>query len=205
MRSTLSYSPRFWLSLALVIIWMIAMGFAFWWFQLRWYQPLEDLTGDALFDSTRLQASQTRPDAALEIVHFYDGNCPCTRFNTPHVQALSQQYRSDDVRLRVLVPSADQLDKVRQLFPHAEHAVATPQNAPPASPSALVISRELGAQYLGPWSPGAVCNARSGDYVAQVLDQLLTGKRHEQTFQLARGCLCPWPNRLSLAQAGVFQ
>ncbi|MBV0934500.1 DUF6436 domain-containing protein [Marinobacterium weihaiense] len=203
MRALRSYPPRFWFSLVLVVAWSLAMACAFWWFQLRWYQPLEHLTGDALFDSSRLQLSRSRPDQPLEIVHFYDGNCPCTRFNTPHVQSLAQQYETHDVQLRVLVPHPRQLDEVRQLFPGAVHEVATAANAPVASPSALVRSQALGTQYHGPWSPGAVCAARSGDYVAQVLDRLLAGKRQDQTFQVARGCLCPWPDSLSLAQAGV--
>lgn len=202
---TIGTSARFMFSLTLVITWAAAMSFAFWWFQFRWYQPPDPLTGDALFDASQIRLSRVPSWADLEVIHFYDNTCPCARFNTPHVQDLAKRYRAQNVRFRILVPDASQLDDAGQTFPFAEHAVAAPDSRPPASPSALVLSRESGPQYLGPWSPGAACNARSGDYVAQVLDQLLAGKQHNLTFQMARGCLCPWPNRYSLAQAGVFQ
>lgn len=187
----------------LVVTWALAMGFAFWWFQLRWYQPLEDLTGDALFSAEQLTLSQTTPDTPIEVIHFYDANCPCTRFNTPHVQELITRYQGEGLRFRVLVPESAQLSGARQKFPGIPVSVATQDNQPVASPAALVRTQQLGAQYLGPWSPGAVCSTRSGDYVAQVLDQLLGGEQRNQTFQIARGCLCPWAGQSSAAHDGV--
>ncbi len=191
------------LATLLVMIWACAMAAAFWWFQLRWYQPLESLTGDALFNAEQLDISRHEPDTPIEVIHFFDSNCPCTRFNTPHVQDLIEQYQKQSIRFRILVPDASQLTEARQLFPQVRIDVAARQDRPPASPAALVLSSQHGAEYMGPWSPGAVCNSRSGDYVAQVLDQLVEGKRRNQTFQLSSGCLCPWSNNSSAVHDGV--
>lgn len=195
-------SKRF-IATLLVLVWACAMAAAFWWFQLRWYQPLESLTGDALFNAEQLSVSQRTPDVPIEVIHFFDSRCPCTRFNTPHVQDLMAQYQEQSIRFRILVPDASQLKEAQSLFPQVPVEVASAQDRPPASPAALVLSERHGAEYMGPWSPGAVCNSRSGDYVSQVLDQIVEGKRRNQTFQLASGCLCPWTDNSSAVHDGV--
>ncbi|GAA0792182.1 hypothetical protein SAMN04487964_11248 [Marinobacterium sediminicola] len=191
------------LSVVLVCIWAACMAVAFWWFQLRWYQPLEAHTGDTLFDAGQLALTLQTPAAPIEVIHFFDNTCPCTRFNTPHVRQLMSRYATSEVHFRILVPDNSQQTDARAQFPGAEVRVASAANYPPASPAALIMTSQHGAQYLGPWSPGAVCSTKSGDYVAQVLDQLLTGEQRQQTFQVARGCLCRWSVNPSTASDGV--
>lgn len=180
------------LAFALVTVWLILVAWAFWWFQLRFYSSMDQYIQDEFFSADSLQLSHKPNSQAITIYHFFDSSCPCTRFNTEHVQEVMQKYRNKSIEFVVVVPNEYALDEAKETFPNASFQVSQARNNPPASPAALIYSKDK-AEYIGPWSPGAVCNSASEDYVSSVVNELLLDKTIDQTRYLARGCLCPWP------------
>ncbi|MGB0732355.1 MAG: DUF6436 domain-containing protein [Pontibacterium sp.] len=182
-------------ALIIFAMWILAVCVAFWWFQVRWISSLDDYTSDAWFDAETLQIpAVTQQIGKITLYHFYDETCPCTKFNTQHVIDVEAKYRSKNVELIVLVPSKEAIEDARETFPNAVDVLTTTsQFAPPASPAVLVTSAEAKPEYIGPWSPGAVCNGKDEDFVSAVVDELILGKKYEFIRNYAQGCLCPWP------------
>ena len=181
------------LAFCLVALWLVLVAWAFWWFQLRFYSSMDQYLKDELFSADSLQLAYQPHGSDITIYHFFDSSCPCSRFNTEHVQEVMLNYEHRAVKFVVVVPHESALTEAKSAFPNADFQVSPARSKPPASPAALIYSKDAQAEYIGPWSPGAVCNSRSDDYVTQVVDELLLNKTINQTQYLARGCLCPWP------------
>jgi hypothetical protein len=181
----------------LVATWLLGVVFAFWWFELRWYQQVTFEYHDAVFDSRTMMPDATmgasiKPDAVAKVIHYFDPECPCTRFNTEHVLELMERYQASGVKFEVRVPNTAGLEKALKIF-SAPVQIVEYAAAPVASPAALVLDSAGLVHYIGPYSPGAVCSTRSGDFVSIVLDDLLEGRPALQDVNLARGCFCSWP------------
>lgn len=186
------------ITIILVISWLLLMIWCFWWFYLRWQNSMDAFLRDELFSTTALVIKDKNTNVTTTLYHFYDQSCPCTKFNTEHVQNVIDKYDNQGVNFIVVVPNTESLFNAQVVFPRADHVVSRPDFKPPASPSALIISTNSTAEYIGPWSPTAVCSSHKEDYVSQVLDELLQGNHFNQSHNLARGCLCPWPERISI-------
>jgi hypothetical protein len=184
------------LSWGLVISWLLIMAFAFWWFELRWYQQVDFQYSDALFDSSQMldeQIAGNSDQSAAIVVHYYDPKCPCTRFNNEHVLELITTYQAKGVHFMVKVPDEAAKRSAQGVFGDVEVQVISASSAPSASPAALVVDAQGLPVYVGPYSPGAVCTSKSGDFVGLALDDMLSGKDFKQTVNLANGCFCQWP------------
>jgi hypothetical protein len=200
---------RLWLAVPLVIAWLAGMVAAFWWFEFR---PLRPFTRDqaVVFAGEPLRARlaslvATPADpralpAAATVVHFWDPDCACNRFNEAHVRELMAGYGRHGVRFVVLVRSrgdaAAALRRARRVFNDpavAEVRLVEPERVPlPSSPAAAVLDAGGGLAYFGPYSVGAVCGVKNGAFVETTLDGLFRGDRRAQLNMLAVGCFCPW-------------
>ncbi len=180
----------------LVFIWLLMIAFAFWWFELRWYRQVDFQYSDALFDSRTLLNDQSLlqgKDHRATVVHYFDPACPCTRFNTAHVQELMATYLPKGVAFVIKVPNEAARQLAHQTFKQVPIDVVAAKNAPVASPAALVLNPLGQPEYVGPYSPGAVCTSKTGDFVGLALDDVIQGKGFKQTINLANGCFCQWP------------
>ena len=188
-------------ALMILALWLAVVLCGFWWFQWRWYFLVDTQT--VWFKGQGWVEASQSPDFIADggngpvVVHFYDPACPCSKFNTEHVLALIEEYQGRGVQFEVRVPSADVQAQARQLF-GVPVAVAADAQRPAASPSALVLNQAQAAgrtvAYVGPYSAGAVCTGAEDDFVGLVLNRLLNQEKLGWESNLAKGCLCPWPN-----------
>ena len=201
---TLTQQQKLWLGTSLVLGWLVATVYAFWWFQ---YRHLQLFSGDpqtttVMFDSSSLRDQLARVvgitmanKGQATVVHYWDSNCPCNKFNEAHVKQLMQHYGKQGVRF-VVVASGD-MNKARQIFSDSAVAayvdVLPPQSQPPSSPAVAVMDAQGELAYFGPYSVGAVCSVQSGAFVEKALDKVLVGTNPKQVNTLAVGCYCPWP------------
>lgn len=186
---------RLLLAIALVGLWGISTVAAFWWFEFRNLQAFQPEQA-VLFDSGSLQdslAQQFGEAAGPVALHFWDPDCPCTRFNTPHVRDLMAAYAEKGMRFVVLTPTAALQTRAREEFgPQVEIRVAGPLD-PLSSPAAVLLDGQGQLAYFGPYSTGANCTTGNGDYVELVLNELDAGNNPRQINTLAVGCFCRWP------------
>ncbi|GAA5316617.1 MAG: DUF6436 domain-containing protein [Candidatus Pelagadaptatus aseana] len=166
------------LSTFIVIVWVIATVFAFWWFQFRYLGSYENhwvsYQGEHLVLDTKLNDLE-RP----LVVHFVDPECPCSRFARPHIADLESQFSS-------LIHFSDGMEHLSFVSDEVARTFEVP-----VSPSVAIWSASGDLAYLGPYSSGAVCGEGT-DFVASVLASLADGHNPQWLNHEAVGCFCPW-------------
>jgi len=209
-----------WLVGILVLAWICSVIFAFWWFQFKNVQAfdinaVENRTiffeGGRLGDRLEKLAKKTDPlakkSAVISVVHFWNPDCPCSRFNQPHVQQIISDYGRNNVRFTVVVGGAT--EKIRQ-----QHQVEARkifnfeavidirsdwpmESGPPSSPAVGVMNSSGELVYFGPYSLGARCSPEKGKFVEKVIEQLKNNNQSvkKQLNTLAVGCFCPWASQ----------
>lgn len=125
----------------LLILWLAATGFAFWWVeyrQLSQYQAVP-LTHDALVESLELAIDGVHlpAESTALLLHFSDPNCPCDSANRRHVEDLQARYPA------------------LKLIPVAPESPNWPLLA--SLPAAALFNSEGQLLYFGPYSSGPVC------------------------------------------------
>lgn len=198
---------------ALVGVWLAGSAFGFWWYSakdLRSFVATAQL-GAQRFDGAALSAEleaaiTTHRDNHAQVadpptvLHFWDPDCPCSRFNQSHVRQLAEHYRAAGVRFLVLDRrTAAPLDPQRleasfgpDVAAFAGRELVAGELAIPASPAAAVFDGTGRLAYFGPYSEGAACLAGNGDFVERTLDKLLAGERPREMNTTAFGCFCDW-------------
>ena len=138
-------------------------------------------------------------------LHFFNPDCPCSRFNMPQFRALVQQY-GDHVNFAIVVMSAktftaEQLQKKFNL----SHAIPVLQDSAIAAacgvystPQAVLIDRDSRLYFRGNYNRSRYCSDEKTGYARQALDGLLTGN-YSLTFSplalKAYGCQLPTCNQ----------
>ena len=181
----------------LVGIWALAMVGAFWHF---FHRDLGQFgSGDlSFFDGEQVSHSlgeQFRPSAAVgQVVHFWDRDCRCSRFNRQHARDVMQQFGEQGISFVVAVPSAAAQADARRLFPEASDVIVVRDAATVSSPAAAAFNAGGELLYYGPYSDGVLCTSTEGSPVEQVLSDLLADRQPRQWLNLsAVGCYCQWP------------
>ena len=195
----------------LVVIWLAGMVYAFWWFALRdlrpFYQQQEQY---ALFESkalaehlTDVLRKQGKIDIAendLTLVHFWDPECLCSRFNTQHVQSLMEEFGDRGVKFLIVLNSAsanqkETWQKGREYFPGAtviSSSSLSMSSLIPASPATAVLDQSGQLAYFGPYSLGGLCLSSDDGLVETVLSDLLAGRPLQFNTISGSGCFCAW-------------
>lgn len=200
----------------LVSVWVVSTIFSFWWFQFRNVQAfdIDAITNKTVFFesgelgarletlvSKEQQGNKLKP---VSVVHFWNPECPCNRFNEVHVKKIISEYADKNVQFTIMVSgnSAEkrklQEDRARKIFTH--QAVINirsdwpMEKGPPSSPAVGVINNHGELVYFGPYSLGANCSPDKGKFVENILDHLNDEKKiqKKQLNTLAVGCFCPW-------------
>ena len=170
-------------------LWLLAMIWAFWWYQARYLRPFD--TSPTLFSGEHLQLPATLAGPGpVRLVHFWDPACPCNVGNQQHLAEMLERYAGQVQFYAVQRPGS------RGQLP-APLAALQPLSALqgaedlPASPAVAVWDSLGRLAYFGPYSEGAVCTS-ANSFVEPVLDALLAGRPVLAPQTLASGCFCDW-------------
>lgn len=209
---------RNWFVGILISTWLLSTIIAFWWFQFRNIQAFDidaQKNQTVFFESgelgnrleklvakERLRGNKT---AAISVVHFWNPECSCNRFNEVHVKKIISDYANKNVEFTVVVSGSNEKERnqrkalAQKIFKHAavkEIFSDWPMHkGPPSSPAVGVINQQGELVYFGPYSLGARCAPDKGKFVETVLDGLYASKESadkKQLNTLAVGCFCPW-------------
>lgn len=207
-----------WFVAILISCWVISTIIAFWWFQFRNIQAFDI---DALKNQTVFFESgelgnrlenlivkdqlENKKIGTISVVHFWNPDCPCNRFNEVHVKKIISDYADKNVKFTIVVSGSTKEERnqrhalAQKIFKHSavkEIRSDWPMQAgPPSSPAVGVINRQGELVYFGPYSLGAQCAPDKGKFVESVLDGLYASKKStdkKQLNTLAVGCFCPW-------------
>ena len=134
-------------------------------------------------------------------LHFFNPDCPCSRFNMPQFRALVQQYGDQvDFAIVVMSPKTFTAEQLQHTFglPHAIPVLRDSALAPAcgvySTPQAVLIDRDSRLYFRGNYNSNRYCSDEKTGFARQALDGLLTGN-YSLTFSplalKAYGCQLP--------------
>lgn len=206
-----------WFVGGLVVSWLVATVFAFWWFQ---FKNIKAFDKDAIsnrtvfFESGELgnrlenliekESKTGKQPGSISVIHFWNPDCPCSRFNEVHVKKIISDYADKNVEFSVVVSGKTSQQRnayselAKQVFNFdAVKAIRSDwpmEQGPPSSPAVAIMNKQGKLVYFGPYSLGARCSPDKGKFVEKALDGLSDEKlpQKKQLNTLAVGCFCPW-------------
>lgn len=114
-------------------------------------------------------------------VHFFNPDCPCSRFNIRHFNSLVKENR-DHVNFKVVIPEQADLSKARSLVEkgleifrdeQGRYAVAFGVYS---TPQAVIVDKKETLYYRGNYNRARYCTQKNSNYAEIALNELLAGK-----------------------------
>jgi hypothetical protein len=111
-------------------------------------------------------------------LHFYNPDCPCSRFNARHLKSLIRQY-GDSVRLFIVVPTREAKHKAVSEFGDGQDYLVDDQlqlahaYGVYATPQAVLVDREGKLFYRGNYNKSRYCTTKATNYAELALVALL--------------------------------
>jgi hypothetical protein len=195
------------LAIAWLVILSIGIAVIFWRYEWKYSMPTPI---PANYHAVRLGAPLTLPVTAASLLpddhkplflHFFNPDCPCSRFNMPQFRALVRQY-GEQARFAIVVMSdtkftAAELQKKFDLpYPIpvlADSAIAAVCGVY-STPQAVIIDKDHRLFYRGNYNRSRYCSDEKTGYARLALAGLL-GNDHTQQFDplalKAYGCQLP--------------
>lgn len=193
------------LAATLFVFWISFTAYAFWWFEFKNLRPFDTtakgavVTPDMQLLYHSLMEALPGTSNQISVVHFWNPDCYCNRFNLVHLKQIMAEYKSKNVRFYIAVSMPVVSDALREElkanFGDIELLALGSKKLKamiPSTPSAAVLRPGEGITYFGPYSEGAMCSSQNGSFVETVLDASLGGNISAQVNSLAFGCYCDW-------------
>ena len=131
-------------------------------------------------------------------LHFFNPDCPCSKFNIPHFKSLVKQY-SDNAAFAVVVMS-DKHYTARQIQNKFDLNIPVSFDTSIAvlcgvysTPQAVIINTDQKLYYRGNYNRNRYCTDKKSNYAQQALDSLLHNNTaiFSQFALKAYGCQLP--------------
>jgi len=134
------------------------------------------------------------------LIHFFNPDCPCSRFNVPHVSDLIKKY-GDKINFKIVVLNKKRnftIDEIQKKFDaqipvYFDEAIA--ENCGVFStPQAVLLDPSHKLYYRGNYNKTRYCTDAKSNYAQMAIDSLLS-KNHNPSFNAfalrAYGCSLP--------------
>ena len=205
--------------LLVVVAWVAAMVYSFWYFLLMDSRLFYANEQDRLVEFEKASLSNQLRAYVFEqqegplgkehqgfIFHFWNPACSCDKANMAHVKKLMRLYGqqgfvfyivphlSDNLVANGSAHKAVWLELLNEYPEHIKwvdkHSIKTLPI--PASPSAAVLNGQGKLSYFGPYALGGVCKADENGLIETVLNSMVAGLKPDHPFVGGFGCFCQW-------------
>lgn len=204
---TLSFSMKNRLVIAWLILLSCGIAFIFWQYQWKYSLPTpvpvnyhNVARGTRITLPASAQVARTSAGKPL-FLHFFNPDCPCSRFNIPQFKALVDQY-SDKVDFAIVVmsPKSFTAAELQHKFGLSRSLPVLRDSAVAAAcgvystPQAVLIDGQDQLYFRGNYNRSRYCTDERTGFAKQALDGLLQGN-YSLTFSpqalKAYGCQLP--------------
>lgn len=165
-----------------------------------WYQEIQYLLPTPVPKDYRVVLPQevVRYDSALipqpyakpKLVHFFNPDCPCSRFNVKHFITLKKQYR-ERVDFFVAVTGPEKVESARKLF-DGDIAIIVDRGEGLAkacgvysTPQAAIIQTNNQLYFRGNYNRARYCVDPNSNFVQMAIDSLVSNKQPPHFNELA--------------------
>jgi len=147
------------------------------------------------YDTALLPQRHEKP----KLLHFFNPDCPCSRFNLKHFHALNKDY-SDKIDFYVVVESEDKVEPAKKLI-NSKVTIVVDRDKKLASvcgvystPQAALIQASNELYFRGNYNRSRYCTNKDSNFVQMALDSLVAKKAPPIFNELATnsyGCSIP--------------
>ncbi|MBT1710528.1 redoxin family protein [Fulvivirgaceae bacterium PWU5] len=135
-------------------------------------------------------------------IHFFNPDCPCSRFNLKHFHSLASQF-GNQVQVFAVIPAYADLARAQDMIGTDNPSVVIVQDHADslasacgvyATPQAVVIDAERRLFYRGNYNKSRYCTTKDSNYAEIALTALVAGKASPQFGPRATqpyGCQLP--------------
>ncbi len=198
---------RIFLGVILMSVMVGAIGFIFWHQEIQYLTPTPiptNLKQINIGDQIEINAWIKPDDDKPTFLHFYNFDCPCSRFNINEFQSMYFRYR-DSVNFIAVVQSSDPDPKFAEKFQRLM-GVSIPTHVDTdgelaktigiySTPQAVIINNQNKIFFKGNYNATSYCTSRSTKFAEMAMEDILNGKQAprfaESYIDLPYGCLIP--------------
>ncbi|MDT3403264.1 DUF6436 domain-containing protein [Mucilaginibacter terrae] len=168
------------ISLWLVLL-IVALGALFWYNEYRYTLPTpvpqnyKAISSGAIINlPSNLQYNKSKP----VFLHFFNPECPCSRFNIAHVKTLIKQYGNRASFIVVLITKEDiRPEEVKEKFdldvPVISDRVLATACGVYSTPQAVILNAQNQLMYRGNYNSSRYCTDKKTEYARQALNDVL--------------------------------
>ena len=184
-----------------------------------WYQQLQYLTPTPTpihYSPVALESSITLPFVKEKVqenrpifLHFYNPECPCSRFNQDHFRSLVNKYK-DQVAFYTIVQSVEGEPLSEELgipvISDPEGKIADACGVY-ATPQAVILQSDQALYYRGNYNKARYCTTRSTRFAELALQSAIAQKKLPLAIQLAGmpyGCNLPSDEVVGQSRISLF-
>jgi hypothetical protein len=155
------------------------------------------------YDTALLQQQHAKP----KLLHFFNPECPCSRFNLKHFQTLNKKY-GREIDFYVVVDSEEKIERAKELISSDVTTVVDRDRKLAqvcgvySTPQAAIIQTSNRLYFRGNYNRSRYCTNKESNFVQMALDSLLAKKEPPVFIELATnsyGCSVP-SSEISVAQ-----
>ena len=115
------------------------------------------------------------------LLHFFNPDCPCSRFNIPHFRSLLKRYKGQVDFIVVMMSDKAYTERDIRNRIGEEITVVMDQNIARfcgvySTPQAVILDKESRINYRGNYNKNRYCSNTKTEYARIALDSLLTEK-----------------------------
>lgn len=181
------------------------IGAIFWQQELQYVKPTpvpDNYLPVGLGEQVLAYGTVTRP----VFYHFFNPECPCSKFNLKHFNKLSAEY-GQSIHMVAIIPEYADKDKAKNMVGDQVEVMADKQMALAnalgvyATPQAVIVDQDGSLYYRGNYNKSRYCTTVSSNYAELALKAFLQEKPlpvFEPEAFVAYGCSVEEENRFSL-------
>ena len=113
-------------------------------------------------------------------IHFFNPNCPCSRFNVPHVRGLIKKY-GDKINFKIVVLNKERTFTIEEIQNKFDAKIPVYFDEEIAkncgvfsTPQAVLIDGSQNIYYRGNYNKTRYCTDADSNYAEQAIDSLLS-------------------------------
>ena len=181
---------------------LAGIGYVFWHQELQYALPTPvPVNYTAVPVSGKIELSgilNTRPDTPV-YMHFFNPDCPCSRFNSKHFLDLANRFKSD-FQIFAVIPAYADVARARAMIGEVITVIQDHDDQLAsacgvyATPQAVVIGKDHQLFYRGNYNKSRYCTQPETNYAEQALTALVRGEPAPAFSPLATqayGCELP--------------
>lgn len=179
-----------------------AIGAIFWYNELQYqlptplpecYQPVQ--RGSNVVLPAGFSATNGKP----VFLHFFNPDCPCSKFNIPHFKELVNEYGHEvDFKIVVLTDKDYEQENIRKKFqldiPISFNKAIADSCGVYSTPQAVLLDAQSRLYYRGNYNRTRYCTDKKSDYASIAIDGLVRKKvwlKFNQLALVSYGCSLP--------------